>query len=67
MSIKIGEVQCEVFLDVKKSEPLWLYLNKAIDELRYLGSLGSAIEFTELKPLEDLKKGDILKITLEKM
>ena len=65
MPVKIAEVNSTVFMDVNKTEPLWLYLNKAIDQLRYLGLLGSAVEFTELKLSEDLKKGDILKITFE--
>ncbi len=67
MSVIIAEVQSTVFTDVKKTEPLWLHLNKTVDQLRYLGLLGEALEFTELKPLEDLKKGDILKITFEKL
>ena len=66
MPVKVAEINSTVFMDVSKKEPLWLYLNKTIDQLRYLGLLGSAIEFTELKLSEDLKKGDILKITFEK-
>ena len=67
MSVKIAEVQSIVFADVKKTEPVWLYLNRTQDSLRYLGLRGAVLDFTEFKPLQDLKKGDQLKITFEKI
>ena len=53
MAVKIGEVQSEITADIKKTEDLKVRLQKAKD-----------ITF---KPSEDLKKGDKVKITIEKV
>jgi len=58
MSVKIGEVVAEVTNDVKKTEDL-----KAV--LRV--SFSDKIKEISFKPLEDLKKGDKVKITVEKV
>ena len=58
MSVKIGEVVAEVTNDVKKTEDL-----KAV--LRV--SFSDKVKEISFKPLEDLKKGDKVKITVEKV
>ena len=58
MSVKIGEVVAEVTNDVKKTDDL-----KAV--LRV--SFSDKIKEISFKPLEDLKKGDKVKITVEKV
>lgn len=57
MTVKIGEVQAKLSADVKKSEDLSVYLR-----VSYLDKL----ETVRFKPTQDLKKGDIVKITIEK-
>ena len=58
MAVKIGEVQLEMTSDVKKTEDLKVRLQVSYsDKTR-------AITF---KPSEDLKKGDKVKITVEKV
>ena len=58
MAVKIGEVQSEMTTDVKKTEELKVFLrvdwNNKIKEIKF-------------KPSEDLKKGDKVKITIEKV
>ena len=58
MATKIGEVQTEIIADVKKTEDL-----KAILRI-YMGA--EVTDKTEIKPAEDLKKGDKVKIIIEK-
>ena len=58
MSVKIGEVVAEVTNDVKKTDDL-----KAV--LRV--SFSDKIKEISFKPLEDLKKGYKVKITVEKV
>ena len=58
MAVKIGEVQSEMTGDVKKTEVLKVQLKVTwSDKLK---------EIT-FKPSEDLKKGDKVKITVEKV
>jgi len=58
MAVKIGEVQSEMTGDVNKTENLKVFLKVAwADKMK---------EIT-FKPSEDLKKGDKLKITVEKV
>lgn len=59
MATKIGEVQCEMTSDVQKTE-----------DLKVLLRIGWGAETTgkiEFKPSEDLKKGDKVKVTIEKL
>ena len=59
MEIKLGEVQPEMTGDVKKTDDLEVQLR-----------LGWGYETTgkiAFKPSEDLKKGDKVKITIEKV
>jgi hypothetical protein len=58
MAVKIGEVQAKLSADVKKTEDLGVHLR-----VSYLDRLESA----KFKPAQDLKKGDTLKITIEKV
>ena len=58
MAVKIGEVQSEMTADVKKTEDLKVQLKVTwSDKMK---------EIT-FKPSEDLKKGDKVKITVEKV
>jgi len=57
-AVKLGEVQSEMTADVKKTDNLKVLLRvEWSDKMK---------EIT-FKPSEDLKKGDKVKITLEKM
>ena len=58
MAVKIGEVQSEMTTDVKKT-----------DELKVLLKLDWNDKMKEIKfkPSEDLKKGDKVKITIERV
>ena len=58
MAIKIGEVTAEMTADVKKTE-----------DAKFLLRVGYSdkTKETTFKTLEDLKKGDKVKITLEKI
>lgn len=58
MGVKIGEVQTKVFADAGKADDLRVHLR-----LRRLDIL----EMAQFKPSEDLKKGDTIKITIEKV
>ncbi len=58
MAVKIGEVTSEMTGDVKKTEDLKVLLKVSYAE--------KAKEIT-FKPSEDLKKGDKVKITVEKV
>ena len=58
MSAKIGEVTAEVTSDVKKTEDLKVQLRV---------SFSDKVKEVSFKPLEDLKKGDKVKITVEKV
>ena len=57
-AVKLGEVQSEMTADVKKT-----------DNLKVLLRVDWSDKMKEItfKPSEDLKKGDKLKITVEKM
>ena len=58
MPTKLGEVESEMTVDVKKTEELKVLLrvewNDKMKEIKF-------------KPSEDLKKGDKVKITIEKV
>jgi len=58
MAIKLGEVQSEMTAEVKKAE-----------ELKVLLRVGWTDKMKDIsfKPSEDLKKGDKVKITIEKV
>jgi len=58
MSVKIGEVQTKVSADVKKTDEVNVDLKI---------SYSSKLETVKFKPSEDLKKGDTVKITIEKV
>ena len=58
MSIKLGEVQAKVSADVKKTEDMTVSLKVSWSE---------KLETVKFKPSEDLKKGDTVKITIEKV
>ena len=58
MSVKIGEGTSEMTTDVKKTEDVKLSLKVSYSE---------KIKEIAFKPLEDLKRGDKVKITVEKM
>ncbi len=58
MVVKLGEVQSEITADVKKTEELKVLLKVAYsDKMKEIA----------FKPSEDLKKGDKVKITIEKV
>jgi ribosomal 50S subunit-recycling heat shock protein len=58
MSIKLGEVQAKMSADVKKTDDLTVSLKV---------SWSDKLETVKFKPSEDLKKGDTVKITIEKV
>lgn len=58
MAVKIGEVQSEMTADVKKTEDLKVLLRV---------SWSDKLKEVTFKPSEDLKKGDKIKITIEKV
>jgi uncharacterized Zn finger protein len=58
MAIKIGEVTNEMTADVKKTEDIKVLLRVGYSD---------KTKETTFKPLEDLKKGDKVKITVEKI
>jgi hypothetical protein len=58
MAVKIGEVQCEVTGDVSKTADL---------KVRLQVSFSEKTKEVTFKPSEDLKKGDKVKITVEKI
>ena len=58
MAVKIGEVTCEMTTDVKKTEDMKVSLKVGYSD---------RTKETTFKTLEDLKKGDKVKITLEKI
>jgi hypothetical protein len=57
MAVKLGEVQSEMTADVKKTEDLKVLLRV---------SWSDKMKEITFKPSEDLKKGDKVKITVEK-
>jgi len=58
MAVKIGEVKAKLSADVKKTEDLGVHLRV---------SYSDKLEGAKFKPAQDLKKGDTLKITIEKV
>ncbi len=58
MGMKIGEVTSEMTADVKKTEDMKVSLKV---------SYSDKLKETTFKPSEDLKKGDKVKITVEKI
>jgi len=58
MAVKIGEVQSEMTADVKKTEDLKVLLRV---------SWSDKLKEVTFKPSEDLKRGDKIKITVEKV
>jgi hypothetical protein len=58
MAVKIGEVQSEMTADVKKTDDLKVFLKI---------SWSDKMKEIAFKPSEDLKKGDKVKITVEKV
>ncbi len=58
MAVKIGEGTSEVTTDIKKTEDVKVSLKVMYSEL---------MKEVSFKPLADLKKGDKIKITVEKV
>jgi hypothetical protein len=58
MAVKIGEITSEMTADVKKTEDMKVLLRVGYSD---------KTKETAFKPLEDLKKGDKVKITVEKI
>jgi hypothetical protein len=58
MAVKIGEVQSEITGDVKKTEDLKVLLKVSYQD---------KMKEITFKPSEDLKKGDKVKVTVEKV
>lgn len=58
MPVKIGEVESETTADVKKTEDLKVVLRVGWSD---------RTKETTFKPTEDLKKGDKIKVTIEKV
>jgi hypothetical protein len=58
MGVKVGEVTSEMTADVKKTEDVKVLLKV---------SFSDKMKEITFKPLEDLKKGDKVKITVEKI
>ena len=58
MAVKIGEVTAEMTADVKKTEDMKVSLKVGYSD---------RTKETTFKTLEDLKKGDKVKITVEKI
>jgi len=58
MAVKLGEVQSEMTADVKKTEDLKVLLRV---------SWSDKMKEISFKPSTDLKKGDKVKITVEKV
>ena len=58
MSVKLGEVQAKISADVRKTDELFINLKVGNSD---------KLEIAKFKPSEDLKKGDTVKITIEKM
>jgi uncharacterized Zn finger protein len=58
MAVKIGEVQSEMTADVNKTENL---------KVRLQAGYSDKTKEITFKPSEDLKKGDKVKITVEKV
>ena len=58
MKVKLGEVQSKMSADVRKEDELIVRLG-----VRGLNML----EIVSFKPSEDLKRGDTVKITIEKV
>ena len=57
MAVKIGEVQAKLSADVNKTEDL---------SVRLRVNYSDRLETVSFKPTQDLKKGDTLKITIQK-
>jgi len=58
MAVKIGEVQAKLSADVKKTDDLRVQLRV---------SYSDKLETARFKPTQDLKRGDTLRITIEKV
>ena len=58
MAVKIGEVQAKLSAEVKKTDDLRVQLRV---------SYSDKLETARFKPTQDLKRGDTLKITIEKV
>ena len=58
MAVKLGEAQAKMSADVKKTDELSVHLRV---------SYSDKLETVKFKPSQDLKKGDTVKITVEKI
>ena len=58
MVIKLGELEATMSADVKKTDELKVCLK---------AGWSNKLETAKFKPFEDLKKGDKIKITIEKL
>ena len=59
MSVKLGEVQAKISADVKKTDELRVSLK--------VGYSSDRLETVKFNSSEDLRKGDTVKITIEKV
>jgi hypothetical protein len=59
MATKVAEIQTEMIADVQKTEDL-----KSLLRINWGAEITGKVEF---KPAEDLKKGDKIKIVIEKI
>ena len=59
MATKVAEIQTEMIADVQKTEDL-----KSLLRINWGAEITGKVEF---KPAEDLKKGDNIKIVIEKI
>ena len=58
MPTKLGEIQTTMMRDVKKTDELMVHLRISFED---------KLNTATFKPSEDLKKGDKVKITIEKV
>ncbi len=58
MAVKIGEIQSEMTADVKKTDDLKVHLRVGWND---------KMKEVTFKPSEDLKRGDKVKVTIEKV
>jgi len=58
MAVKVGEVETKLPADIKKTEYLGMHLTAGFSD---------GIQRARSRPAQDLKKGDTLRITVERV
>jgi len=58
MAVKVGEIEAKLVADIKKSEDVGMHLRAGMSD---------RIQMARFRPAQDLKKGDTLRITVEKV